>query len=232
MDFYERLRKMDAKEHQALVQGLSRIGNPQEIFAHIAAMPVCCEEGKGWLNNLSEVRIDQRFLVICLRNTITIFRTESIKHFYVSYGTCLKRYDFCVSKTEFHVETQYARRLFDRLMQLCPGFSQTPPDRTPMQTRDFIIDSRGVTILNYSLFGKLKTTETIPLHSIRSCFQTNDYDAEDSGCNYLHLRLQDGSVRKITPPPGDWGCWGGYKIALKLKGFLPRLTYEFPERKV
>ncbi len=226
MDFYVRFRKLPEKKQQAFIQAFSKIGDPNEIISYIAAMPVFCEEGTGFLPYTSEVRIDDRFMVVCRGKEIAIYKANFLKQFHVSYAEWFKHYDFCVNNNiKFHVEKKYARKLYDRLVSLCPEFFHTPVDGTPLVTREFVIDSRGVSIMQYSLFGKPKSAELIPLSSILACFQTNDFDAEDCGNDYLHLQLRDGSVRTISTN----GAGGGYQTALKLKAFLPELTYSFPD---
>lgn len=229
MDFYERLQSLSDKKYQALTAGLSRLGDPAEIFAHMNAMPMICHEGTGLLHCDYEVRLDDRFLVICHRKYLAVFTVDQIGSFYVSASDNSPDYAFGIDQgNEFLVNNRYARDLYEKLAALCPGSFQPAPIPQTIALNDhrysyMTVDTENLTLFKRTIFNKLKTVLVLPRSSIRSCCQSCSYDS-DGNTYDLHLRLRDGTEYKI----GVYGNSTGFQIARQLKSAIPGLVYEFP----
>ena len=234
MDIYERLKSLSPKNYQEIRNATARFGDPDEIFSYINAMPICCPEGEGILHMNHEVRIDDRFLVLCYKKYFDFFPVDQIKFFYVSAESMGRYYDFGVwvwnQNWDFKVDPRYARDLYEKLLALCPGYFRPSSNTTPINLHDYrysyvTIDSRNVTFYKYKLFN-LKTAKAvlaIPVSKIRSCYQTYDSDS-DSDMYDLYLRLHDGTEHRI----GVYKNLDGFRIARRIKAVVPELVYEFP----
>ena len=235
MDIYERLKSNKPKQYQEIMEGIARFGDPEEILAYINAMPICCPEGEGILHLEQEVRIDDRFLVLCYKKNFGFFPVDQIKFFYVSAESMGRYYDFGVwvwnQNWGFKVDPRYARDLYEKLLALCPEYFRPSSNTTPINLQDYrysyvTIDSQNVTLCKYKLFNKVKTVLAIPVSKIRSCYQT--YDVDSDGDMYdLYLRMYDGTEHRI----GVYKNLDGFRIARRIKAVVPELVYEFPVKK-
>ncbi len=229
MDFYERFRKLPEKKQRAYIQSFSEIGDPNEIISYIAAMPVFCEEGRGIFNFDYEVRIDQRFLVICRDKYICIIPVQAIKCFSVSASDSLpdsQYYDFCINnRNGFHVPPGYAYPLYSKLSELCPNFFFPIPYTQPLNLSCGVLSiSEGVvTIQSLTLFRKWKVKATIPVRNIKSCYQVY-FDDSEVHWDQLVLLMHDGTKYEIQ----DRYISTCFPIAQILKSQNPDLEYCFP----
>ena len=236
MDIYERLKSLSPKKYQEIRNATARFGDPDEIFAYINAMPICCPEGEGILHSDHEVRIDDRFLVLCYKKYFGFFPVDQIKFFYVSAATNYGYHNFGVwvfnQDWDFNVDSRYARDLYEKLLALCPGSFRPSSNTTPINLQDYrysyvTIDSQNVTLCKYKLFNKVKTVLVIPVSKIRSCYQTYDIDS-DGDMHDLFLRMNDGTEQRI----GVYKNLDGFRIARRLKAVVPDLVYEFPVKTI
>jgi len=225
MDFNERLKKLGKKNYQNLVHVLNLIGDSQEILSYIENMKICCEEGRFMLHTDAEVRIDHRYMVICLNKKITVYPIEDIQCFHVS--TCTNYngfYHFYInSHFHFHVSRKYGYPLFEQLSALRPNSLLPFRDLSSMmfpggETLSF--SQKDITITKNVLFGLIKREKVIPLQSIRFCYLTYEDDAENPTTYYINLVLQDQTRYSLqTKSDGE-----SYDVAQRLKALQPELV--------
>ena len=229
MTFYERLRSLKPQAYQDLCSTVSRYGNPQEIFAYINAMPLCCQEDVGMFKSAqSEVRIDQRFLVICRQKDIGILPTGLIENFYISPWESSTYCWFGINGADdlFFVEKKSGYALYSRLTALCPNFFQPLSHMGPVRLNDYrysylTVDNQNITLSKLSLLGKSKIKLVLPVKNIRSCYQLTDDDC-DGNSYKLYFCMQDGSEPWVYVQ----GNADGFHIARRLKAVNPNLIYE------
>lgn len=227
MDFLTRFQSMKPEHKQALLQNLARIGDPNEILSYIGSIPILCPEGKGMLNSRHEVRLDPRFLVLCNGKRIHIFRTETLKFFFVSCSLRNPGKDDCYfgvsgsgeQFSTFMVDRRYAEPLFAACGMYFNGFETDRDFWLDRFVQAYEMDAGSILLSRNGFFRPKK--ERVPYTEIVSC--RIRYNWDDTLDYYLQLRLRDGSVRELFSLNSCDDC---YQMARTLKHFAPHMTLQ------